>query len=183
MIRHIVCWKFLDHAEGASKAENLREAKSRIEGLTLKIPEILSLEVGIDSNQGSVSFDLIDAVGGRYSFVPVWRTDACATPTSCPFTLTVKAADRISCGTGADCTRAAACAATGSARTATINQRNPSKKTLQQTKWGRHQCSTGGGFSAQFAQSGFGDNRRFILTSTAFFSAKRNVATRPTGTT
>ncbi len=67
MIRHIVCWKFLDHAEGASKAENLREAKSRIEGLTLKIPEILSLEVGIDSNQGSVSFDL--ALNGTFASV------------------------------------------------------------------------------------------------------------------
>ena len=59
MIRHIVCWKFLDRAEGASKAENLRKAKSILDALPAAIPEILSLEVGIDVTQGAGSFDLV----------------------------------------------------------------------------------------------------------------------------
>jgi hypothetical protein len=65
MIRHIVCWKFLDHAGGASKAENLRKAKSMLESLPGKIPEILSLEVGIDLTQGPASFDL--ALNGTFA--------------------------------------------------------------------------------------------------------------------
>jgi hypothetical protein len=64
MIRHIVCWKFLDHAEGASRAENLRKAKFMLESLPEKIPGILSLEVGIDSTQGTASFDL--ALNGTF---------------------------------------------------------------------------------------------------------------------
>jgi hypothetical protein len=68
MIRHIVCWKFLDHAEGASKAENLRKAKSLLDTLPGKIPEILSLEVGVDATQGPRSFDL--ALSGTFASFP-----------------------------------------------------------------------------------------------------------------
>lgn len=68
MIRHIVCWKFLDHAEEAPKAENLRKAKSMLESLPGKIPEILSLEVGIDSTQGPGSFDLV--LNGTFASAP-----------------------------------------------------------------------------------------------------------------
>jgi hypothetical protein len=65
MIRHIVCWRFLEHAEGAPRAENLRKAKSMLESLTERIPEILSLEVGIDATQGPRSFDL--ALSGTFA--------------------------------------------------------------------------------------------------------------------
>jgi len=58
MIRHIVCWKFLDSAGGTTRAENLVRAKSMLDHLTEKIPEILSLEVGIDTTGGPASFDL-----------------------------------------------------------------------------------------------------------------------------
>jgi hypothetical protein len=72
MIRHIVCWKFLDHADGASRAENLRKAKSMLESLPGKIPEILSLEVGIDSTRGAASFDL--ALNGTYASAAALET-------------------------------------------------------------------------------------------------------------
>jgi hypothetical protein len=65
MIRHIVCWKFLDQAGTASKAENLGKAKSMLEALPGKIPEILSLEVGLDVTRGSGSFDL--ALNGTFA--------------------------------------------------------------------------------------------------------------------
>jgi hypothetical protein len=64
MIRHIVCWKFLDNAEGRSKEENLRKAKSMLDALPGSIPEILSLEVGIDMTRGPGSFDL--ALNGTF---------------------------------------------------------------------------------------------------------------------
>jgi hypothetical protein len=64
MIRHIVCWKFLENAEGCSKEENLRKAKSMLDALPHAIPEILSLEVGIDVTRGSGSFDL--ALNGTF---------------------------------------------------------------------------------------------------------------------
>jgi hypothetical protein len=65
MIRHIVVWKFLEHAEGASKAENLLKAKSMLEALRRNIPEILSLEVGIDLTRGPGSSDL--ALNGTFA--------------------------------------------------------------------------------------------------------------------
>ena len=59
MIRHIVCWKFLPRAEGEEKAENIRKAKALLELLPGKIPEIASLEVGIDVMHSDTSFDLV----------------------------------------------------------------------------------------------------------------------------
>jgi len=65
MIRHIVCWRFLDQAGGESKAENLRRAKTMLDALPASIPEILSLEVGIDVTHGAGSFDL--ALDGTFA--------------------------------------------------------------------------------------------------------------------
>jgi len=67
MIRHIVCWKFLPRAEGEAKGENLRKAKSMLESLQGKIPEIRSLEVGIDVTQAEASCDL--ALNGTFDSV------------------------------------------------------------------------------------------------------------------
>ena len=72
MIRHIVCWKFLGHAGGTPRAENLRKAKAMLEDLPGKIPEILSLEVGIDSTQGPASFDL--ALNGTFASASALET-------------------------------------------------------------------------------------------------------------
>ena len=65
MIRHIVCWKFLEQAAGASKSENLAKAKTMLDALPASIPEILSLEVGIDVTHGAGSFDL--ALDGTFA--------------------------------------------------------------------------------------------------------------------
>ena len=59
MIRHIVCWKFLSRADGGAKSENLGKAKTMIESLRGSIPEIRSLEVGIDLTQADASSDLV----------------------------------------------------------------------------------------------------------------------------
>lgn len=59
MIRHIVCWKFLGQAEGATKEENLRKAKTMLESLPEKISVIRSLEVGIGLARSEGSSDLV----------------------------------------------------------------------------------------------------------------------------
>ncbi len=49
MIKHIVCWKLKDQAEGREKAENALKIKELIENLKAFIPEIISIEVGINA--------------------------------------------------------------------------------------------------------------------------------------
>jgi len=58
MIRHIVCWRFLSSAGGAGKEENLGKARTLLESLRGKIPEIRSLEVGINLTVSDASYDL-----------------------------------------------------------------------------------------------------------------------------
>ena len=67
MIRHIVLWRFLDSAQGASKADNLLKAQSLLASLPSKIPAIHTLEVGIGVTHGSGSFDL--ALNGTFRSV------------------------------------------------------------------------------------------------------------------
>lgn len=48
MVRHIVLWKFHDNANGKSKAENLHIALGMIKMLKQSIPQIKTLETGIN---------------------------------------------------------------------------------------------------------------------------------------
>lgn len=59
MIKHIVMWKFAEQAEGKSKAENMQIFKTSLEALVGVVPEIISLEVGIDELQADGSYDII----------------------------------------------------------------------------------------------------------------------------
>ena len=59
MLKHIVMWKLKDFAEGASKAENARKAKSLLEGLKKKIKGIKTLEVGININNSDIAWDIV----------------------------------------------------------------------------------------------------------------------------
>lgn len=59
MLKHIVMWKFKEAAEGAAKEENLRKAKTLLESLPAKIPQIKSFEVGIDILHSDSSYDLV----------------------------------------------------------------------------------------------------------------------------
>ncbi len=51
MIRHVVLMKLTDPADAP-------EAKTRLEALAGKVPEILTLEVGLDVLRTDVSYDL-----------------------------------------------------------------------------------------------------------------------------
>lgn len=59
MVKHIVMWKLKETAEGASKAENLKTAQAQLEALITKIPELKSLEVGIDFNRSAAAYDIV----------------------------------------------------------------------------------------------------------------------------
>ena len=51
MIRHVVLMKFTD-------SDDAPEAKARLEGLPAGIPQVLSLEVGLDVLRTPASYDL-----------------------------------------------------------------------------------------------------------------------------
>ena len=50
MVKHIVMWKFKDHAEGLSKEENIIKVKSMLEALPGKIDFIREMQVEVNVN-------------------------------------------------------------------------------------------------------------------------------------
>lgn len=59
MIKHIVMWKLREHADGASKQENARTLKKKLEGLKDRIPEIARMEVGLNFNTSDAAYDVV----------------------------------------------------------------------------------------------------------------------------
>lgn len=59
MIKHIVMFKFLDEAQGHTKAENIQTAKSMMEALRHSVPTVRKLKVELnDKNAKAENFDL-----------------------------------------------------------------------------------------------------------------------------
>lgn len=59
MIRHIVCWKIKDEAEGKTKTENLILMKEMLLGLK-DLPMLKNIEVGINSPMADQNnFDIV----------------------------------------------------------------------------------------------------------------------------
>jgi hypothetical protein len=54
MIKHIVMWKLAETAESAHKATNAKLMRKMLENLKLKIPEVVTVEVGINSNKAEM---------------------------------------------------------------------------------------------------------------------------------
>ncbi len=61
MVKHIVFWKLKENAEGADKRENAVLIKQKLESLIGVIPEIVSLEVGINFSGGEFDVALYSA--------------------------------------------------------------------------------------------------------------------------
>lgn len=59
MVKHIVMWKLFEEAEGFSKAENAQRMKQKLEELKTLIPEIKSLEVGLNFNSAPDAYDIV----------------------------------------------------------------------------------------------------------------------------
>lgn len=59
MLKHIVMWTFKEEALGKSKIENILKAKKMIESLKYKIEGILELELGVNKEGLTGSYDLV----------------------------------------------------------------------------------------------------------------------------
>ncbi len=58
MVKHIVFWTLKPSADGRSAEGNALEMKRRLETLNGGIPELIRLEVGIDSSRTDASADV-----------------------------------------------------------------------------------------------------------------------------
>lgn len=59
MVKHIVMWKLKDFAEGASREENARKLKAKLEALEGTIPELQKAEVGINFDASPAAYDVV----------------------------------------------------------------------------------------------------------------------------
>lgn len=59
MLKHIVMWKFKEDVLGKTKEENIRKAKSMLESLDGVIGCLADIEVGINVEGLTGSFDLV----------------------------------------------------------------------------------------------------------------------------
>jgi hypothetical protein len=59
MFKHIVMWRFIDGANGKSKAEHALWVKEHLEALVGVIPEIKALEVGINVCNAATAYDAV----------------------------------------------------------------------------------------------------------------------------
>ncbi|ACF13773.1 Stress responsive alpha-beta barrel domain protein [Chloroherpeton thalassium ATCC 35110] len=58
MVKHLVFWRLHETAEGKSKDENAQKIKVLIESLKSVIPEIRSVEVGLNFTESAAAFDV-----------------------------------------------------------------------------------------------------------------------------
>ena len=59
MITHIVQWRVREEAEGLQKPQILQEMRDRLEALNGKIPEIITLSVGLNERPGDHASDIV----------------------------------------------------------------------------------------------------------------------------
>ncbi len=61
MFKHIVMWKIKDHVEGLTKYQSAQKAKRLLEAVAEKVPQVVSLEVGIhiDASDDAFASDLV----------------------------------------------------------------------------------------------------------------------------
>lgn len=59
MLKHIVMWKFKEEALGNDRASNVAKAKKLIESLNGVIAEIVELELGVNQEGLTGSYDLV----------------------------------------------------------------------------------------------------------------------------
>lgn len=58
MIKHIVCWRVKEEANGENKTQIIQHIKKILDDLVGVIPEIKELEVGINYNEAPAAFDV-----------------------------------------------------------------------------------------------------------------------------
>lgn len=59
MYKHIVIWKLKEHAKGVGKEENAQKMKERLEALQDRIPEVRTIEVGLNMSASDTAGDIV----------------------------------------------------------------------------------------------------------------------------
>ena len=59
MFKHIVMWRFIEGANGKSRMEHALWVKENLEALVGVVPEIISLEVGINECTAATAYDAV----------------------------------------------------------------------------------------------------------------------------
>lgn len=59
MLKHIVMWRFVDGAEGKSRLEHARWMKEHLEALVGVVPQIRSMEFGVNCNTSKTAYDAV----------------------------------------------------------------------------------------------------------------------------
>ena len=59
MLKHVVMWKLKETAEGKTKAENAQFMKEHLEALWGVVPELKSVEVGINVKESDMAYDAV----------------------------------------------------------------------------------------------------------------------------
>ena len=59
MVKHIVMFRFMEQADGRSKAENIQIAKNMLEKLQGVVPTLKSSEVQVNDGSNPTNYDLI----------------------------------------------------------------------------------------------------------------------------
>ena len=59
MLKHVVMWRFKEGADGKTRKEHAEWMKENLERLPEMIPEICSLEVGVNKCTGDMAYDAV----------------------------------------------------------------------------------------------------------------------------
>ncbi|MGN1353820.1 MAG: Dabb family protein [Alloprevotella sp.] len=59
MLKHIVMWKFIDGALGQSSESHAKWMKQHLEALKGVVPEIIQIEVGINTSKSPMAYDAV----------------------------------------------------------------------------------------------------------------------------
>lgn len=59
MLRHVVMWRFKEGAEGKTRIQHAQWMKEHLEQLSGIVPEIRSIEVGVNQNPDEMAYDAV----------------------------------------------------------------------------------------------------------------------------
>lgn len=59
MLKHIVMWRFVEGAKGKSRVQHAQYMKEHLEALAGVVPEIRSMEVGVNNTPSATAYDAV----------------------------------------------------------------------------------------------------------------------------
>lgn len=59
MLKHIVMWRFVEGAQGKSRAQHAQYMKEHLEALVGVVPEVVTMEVGVNDTPSATAYDVV----------------------------------------------------------------------------------------------------------------------------